>query len=212
MRASHTLDISKRERTGSRFARREREAGRLPAVIYGRGHDPVPASLDAKEALRFFRQGEKIFNVRLEDEAEQQMVLLKDLQYDYLGTNVIHVDLERVNLQQEIESVVPIEFVGDPKEAYSPGAVLTHPVTSLTVRCAVKDLPEHIEVDISELTGGQYLHISELTLPPGVTVLDDPDTAVAGIEVGVTPAEEEEELEGGPEEPEVITERSEGGS
>ncbi len=208
MKASHTLSVTRREKLGSRYAQRYRDAGLLPAVLYGQKRDPVSLNLEAKEALRFFQLGEKVFNIEVKEEGASQTVLLKGLQYDYLGTNVVHVDLERVDLDQEIESSVPIRYVGEAKGSGAAGAIMVHPNTTLTVRCSVANLPDHIDVDVTELGVGDALHVSDLTLPEGLTALDDPGTIVAAIQMTVEEAEGEA-VEGGEDDaqPEVITEK-----
>ena len=93
MLSSHSLTVHPRPKVGSRYAQRERAAGRLPAVVYGHGRDPLSVSLDARQALRFFHAGEKVFTVDIPGEEKGQTVILKELQFDYLGTNVVHVDM-----------------------------------------------------------------------------------------------------------------------
>lgn len=210
MKASHVLSVTRREQTGSRYARRYRGQGLLPAVLYGQSREPVALNLDAKEALRFFQLGEKVFTIAMKGESASQTVLLKDIQYDYLGSQVVHVDLERVDLDQEIESHVPVHFVGEAKGANTAGAIVTHPITSLTVRCAVRDLPEYINVDVSDLDVGGTITIASLKLPEGVKVLDDPSAVVAAVErILETETTAEAATGAAGSEPEVITAKKE---
>lgn len=211
MISSHTLSVFPRERTGSRYAQRERAAGKLPAVLYGHGKQPVSLSLDAKQALTFFHAGEKVFSITVEGESKDQTVMLKDLQFDYLGNNLIHVDLARVDLNEEIHANVHIVTKGDAIGLKTSGAILTHPTSELSIQCTVATLPDHFEVDITDLDVGQAIHASQVPLPEDVTLLSDPDVAVATI--SVTKAEEVEEegegaaVEGEAAEPEVLTEK-----
>lgn len=192
MQATHVLEVTRRERTGSRYAARERAAGKLPAVLYGQGKDPVALSLQAKEAMKFFGSGEKVFTIELRGEGKSQTVMLKDLQFGYLGDNVVHVDLVRVDLDQEVEAQVPLDLVGDAKGLKKAGAFLNQPVTAIAVKCKVSSLPDEIRVDISELDVDHPLHASELTLPSGVELVDDPETVIATI----LTREEGEDVEG----------------
>lgn len=209
MLSAHTLSIFPRERTGSRYARREREAGKLPGVLYGHGQAPVSISLDAREALRYFHQGEKVFTIELSGESKAQTVMLKDLQFDYLGTNVVHVDLARVDINEEIEATVPLRFVGEAIGLKKAGAMMTHPIVALEVRCTVATLPDHIDVNIADLDLGHSIHASEIALPEGVTLVGDSDAAV--VSISVTKAEEATAegavVAGEAGQPEVITER-----
>lgn len=212
MKAEHTLTIEKRERTGSRFARRARNEGKLPCVIYGHGAEPVHAALDHKEALRFFEDGERVFKVELPGE-KPDTVMLKDLQFDHLGTNVVHCDLVRVNLQEEVEANVHLELDGEPEGLKEPGALLNQPMTELAVRCSVADLPDEIRVDVSKLTMDEPLHAGDIALPSGVTLDMEPDVVVAQILIKKEQEEPEpaEAAAGGEiAGPEVITGKKEG--
>lgn len=212
MRVAHTLNVQSRERIGSRYAKRERAAGRLPAVVYGHGKAPVHVTLDMKETLRHLFGGEKVFSVSLQGEKEAQTVIVKDVQFDYLGTNPVHLDLARVSLDEKIEAHVHIKLFGDAIGLKKAGAILTHPRTSITVRCTVLALPDHIDVDISQLDMDQAIHMRDVKLPAGIELADDPDAIVAAIseakaEEVVTA--EAAAVEGAPAQPEVITAKKE---
>lgn len=209
MLSAHTLSVFPRERTGSRYARREREAGKLPGVLYGHGQNPVSISLDAREALKYFHQGEKVFTIDLAGEAKAQTVMLKDLQFDYLGTNVVHVDLARVDLNEEIEATVTLKFVGEAVGMKKAGAIMTHPTMNIVVRCTVATLPDHIDVNVAELDLGHSIHAHEITLPAGITLESDPDAAVASISLAKAEevTAEATAVAGEAAQPEVITER-----
>ena len=210
MQSKHVLEVKRRERTGTRYARREREAGYLPAVLYGHGQDPVSLSLNAKEANRFFQSGERIFTIEVKDESKSQMVFLKDIQFDYLGTNIVHVDLTRVDMQEEIEAHVPIHFIGEAPGSAAHGAVVMTPVTSLTVKCKVVDLPDRIDVDVSGVNVGDSIQAGAVSLPDGITLESDPDDLLISIQIKAEqeePEGEAEAVDSGSTEPEVITER-----
>jgi large subunit ribosomal protein L25 len=211
MQATHTLQAERREKKGTRYAKRERNAGKLPCVLYGQGKDPAHLSLNHKEALRFFESGERVFNIQLASESKTQTVLLKDLQFDYLGTNVVHCDLIRVNLDDVVEANVHLHMVGDAKGLKTAGAVLVQKMNEVPVRCRVSDLPEEIKIDISNLEANAHLSASDIKLPAGLTLECDPDAVVVIIDVQV---ETEEGTEGeaiGSEgaEPDVIKSKKE---
>lgn len=211
MLSAHTLKAQRRERMGSRYARRDRASGRLPAVLYGHGQAPVSISLDAREALRFFHEGEKVFTIDLAGEGSGQTVILKDLQFDHLGTNVVHVDLARVDLDEEITANVHINLVGEAVGLKHAGAILTHPITQIAIRCTVRTLPDHLDVEISHLDMNQEVKARDVKLPAGMKLVSDPDAVVAAVsevkeEVVVAEATA---VEGAPAEPEVITAKKE---
>lgn len=180
MKASHVLKGIRRERTGSRYARRNRAAGQLPGVLYGHGQDPVAVALEAIQTIRYVESGEKVFTLDL-DGNKDQTVILKDVQFDYLGTNIVHIDLARVDLNEIITSPVSIRLVGEPVGMKKAGNILTHPATTLEIRCTVANLPDHIDVSIANLDVGMSIHARDITLPAGLTLADDPDAIVAAI-------------------------------
>ncbi len=163
-----TLDAKKRERFGSRFAQRERAAGLLPAVIYGHGAAPLSVTINEKAMLTALKHGSHVVNVRVEGGATDTC-LVKDLQFGYLGDNVIHVDLARVNLDEVVTVNVAMHFVGTPEAAKKAGNIVTHDLAQLEVKCKVRDIPEEIRIDLSVLMHGTTLTVGEVKLPAGVT-------------------------------------------
>ncbi|GAB4546717.1 MAG: 50S ribosomal protein L25 [Phycisphaerales bacterium] len=208
MKIQHTLNVERREKTGSRYAKRYRDAGKLPAVLYGHGKPPVALLLNAKRATKFFQLGEKLFNISLESEGAEQAVFLKDVQFDYLGDTIVHVDLARVDLDEQIESNVPLVFVGEAKGAKGAG-ILTTQMDALPVTCAVKDLPDEIKVDVSNVDDENPLHAGEIALPEGVALDTDPNDIVVSISFAKESGIEGEAEAIGAEDasPEVITEK-----
>ena len=204
-----TLSARKRDRVGSRYAKRLRDQGHLPGIVYGHGQDPVSVEFDAHEANLHFAKGERVFKLTMEGDKDE-FVLLQDLQFDHLGTNIVHADFRRVDLSERVEVSVPLEFVGNAKGLKASGAFLNHPITELDLECAVTNLPDVLEVDISGLDVHEHLTAGEIPLPkPTMKLLTPADTVVVGI--GVKAETEEETAEGaavGAEaSPEVITEK-----
>ncbi|MGP1347396.1 MAG: 50S ribosomal protein L25 [Phycisphaerales bacterium] len=183
MQAKHVLSVERRSKVGSRYAQRYREQGFLPTVLYGQGRPPVALNLNAKEAIKFFHLGEKVFTIELKEENVTQTVLLKDLQYDWLGTNIVHVDLERVDLTQVKESNVPIRLVGEAPGAKAAGAILSHPESTITVRCAVQDIPDHFDIDISAMQVGDSILVKDLPPVQGMDIVTSPETVLVTISI-----------------------------
>lgn len=205
---SPTLSAQRRERIGSRYAKRDRDAGKLPAIVYGHGETPVPITLDRKDALIHFVKGEKVFELALD--GKNQYVLLKDLGYDHLGTNIIHADFARVNLDERVNTKAHLHLVGTPLGLKKAGAVLIKPITELELNCTVTTIPESIEVDISELDVGHALHAGDVKLPAGsMKLLTDTDAVIAQIVIQGEIAVSAEAGEAGATaaEPVVITEK-----
>ncbi|RMH26496.1 MAG: 50S ribosomal protein L25 [Planctomycetota bacterium] len=205
MSTAHPITAEPREKTGSRHCRRLREAGRLPAVLYGHKKPPAHLSLDAREALAHIRAGEKVYEIRLGGAAET--ALLKDLSYDHLGARILHADFERVDLSEEVTVNVHLHLVGEAAGLKHAGAMLVQSQTELAVRCAVRDLKDAIDVDVSALDVGGALHAGDVPLPAGWTLAQEADAVLATIQIAKKEAEGEAvEAEAGEAEPEVIAE------
>lgn len=198
------LKAQRRERLGTRYSRRLRSAGRLPAVIYGHKTDPLSVSLDEKEVLSTLKKGAHVLNVQVEG-GSTETCLIKDLQFGYLGDNVVHVDLARVDLDEVVEVKVHMNFYGQPESARKPGAVMVHDVAELEVSCKVRDIPGEIRVDISNM-GDEY-YARDVKLPAGVKLVTPGSQMVCRVEIVL------EEVAAAPEaatteaaaEPEVLT-------
>ena len=187
------LHATMRDRLGSRYSRRVRSAGRLPAVVYGHKQDPVPISIDTREAMRMIGKGERVFTLEVEG-GEHETVLLKELQYDHLGTNPVHADFARVDLDERVQVSVPIHLVGEAPGLKKAGAIMIHPVTEVELECAVVNLPEYIEVEVTALGVGESIRVSDVPLPkPTMKMLSDPDGDVAHIVIQAAAPETDEE-------------------
>lgn len=202
-----TLSATTRERVGSRYAQRLRKTGKLPGVIYGHKANPVSIVVDEKETLTVLKHGAHVVNIAVEG-SKPETCLIKDLQYGYLGDNVIHVDFARVDLNEEVEVNVHLKFVGVPESAKKPGSILTHPMTELEVICRVMDIPGEIKIDLSKMD--EVFTVGEIQLPPNVRTKVSTHQIVAQVtfvaEEVVATAEAAEVGAAGAE-PEVITEK-----
>lgn len=187
------LAAQTRERTGSRYSRRLRDEGSLPAVVYGHKEAPVSIALNMHETMLHLRKGEKVFE--LDIDGSKQHVLLKDLGYDYLGNNIIHADFARVSLDERVDTKAALSFVGEAKGLKTSGAIMMHPVTDMELNCLITNLPESIEVDVSDMDIGDIIHAKDVKLPlASMKMLTDPEAIVAQI---VLKAQQQEEGEAG---------------
>lgn len=199
-----TLKATVRDRLGSRYAQRLRKDGRLPAVIYGHKLDPVSIAVNERDVLVHLHHGAHLFSIEIEG-AGTETCLVKELQFGYLGDNVVHLDFTRVDLDEEVEVSVHLKFIGAPEAAKKPGAILSHDLTELEVVCKANNIPEEIRVDLSKMT--DIFTVSQVVLPEGVKTKLDPDQPVAHIDMIGEEGEGEAAEVSGSAEPEVITER-----
>ena len=202
------LTAQKRERTGSRYSRRLRDAGSLPAVVYGHKEEPVSISVNMHETMLLLKKGEKVFE--LDIEGAKQHVLLKDLGYDYLGSNIIHADFTRVDLNERVDTKAHLSFVGEAKGLKTSGAIMMHPINDIELNVLISNLPDHIDVDVSGMEVGDVLHASDVKLPlESMKLLSDPDAIIAQIVLKAQAEETDEagEVSAEGSAPEVIGEK-----
>lgn len=202
------LNANIRENTGSKAAAKERKQGRIPAVVYGHKKEPEAISLDRHNLVEGLHHGHRIMDIKIGKKT--QKVLVKDLQYDYLGKNIIHADLVRIDITETIKVTVPIELKGTAKGTQE-GGVITEHTDHLEIECQAADIPESIVVTVTDMEVGDTLHAADVELPEGAKLASSPDillitcSLVAAAKAAEEIEEEEEELAA----PEVITEAKE---
>jgi large subunit ribosomal protein L25 len=203
MEKSLLLKAEIREQTGSGQAAKVRKGGRIPAVVYGHKEEPVAISLDAHNLVEGLHHGHRVMDVQIGK--KQQKMIIKALQYDHLGRDIIHVDLMRVDVTETIRVPVPIELKGTAKGTHEGGVVEMH-TNRLEIECKVTDIPDAIVVSVKEIGVGDTLHASDVELPSGVKLASAPSTLLVTCSL-VAAAKSTEELEAEmPAAPEVIGE------
>lgn len=182
-----TLEVHKREETGSRQVAKLRSAGFVPAVLYGHGEENVNLRLKKDAVTRLIKNGSKLISLTGE---VKDTALLRDVQWDSMGSNIIHLDFARVSKNETVEVTLPVELHGEPAGATGTSQLrfVTHEVS---VRCPAGLIPEHIVVDISGLRVGQPIHVSDLILPEGATSVT-PDSMVIAQLLDSSPAAQAE--------------------
>jgi large subunit ribosomal protein L25 len=196
-------DSAKNKGTGTRVARRLRKSGRIPAVIYGHKQAVVPVTVAHDDVLRLIKSPGHLAELDL-GQGTSETVLIREVQWDHLGKEVLHLDFARVDVEEIVETEVTVELRGVPA-GVAEGGILEHLVRSLSIRCKAGAIPSSIKADVSHLQVDQGLHVRELSLPPDVTVDADPDLLLAHV---VTRAAAPEPTEAAaaetPTQPEVI--------
>ena len=171
-------DPQKNKGTGTRVARRLRSEGRVPAIIYGHKQAPVPISLPRDAVHDMIKKSTHLAELDLGGSSET--VLVRDVQWDHLGKEVIHLDFARVSAEESIETEVSLELRGHVPGATA-GGVLEVVVHSIPVVCRASAIPDSIRVDVSSLGLGHAIHVRDLVLPEGVTVHADPDLLLVHV-------------------------------
>ena len=198
------LKASKRERAGKGVARKVRAGGRVPAVLYGQGMDPMSIEVDRREFIVALNTdaGMNVL-LDLEIEGETTLALTKELQQDPVRGTLLHADFVKLDRKQEIEVTVPVHIVGE-AAGVKEGGVLDQPLHELQVRCLPSDVPESIDADVTALTIGDSLRVSDLGSGRSFTILNEPGETVVNIAAPIS-VEELEAMEaaasaGAPEE------------
>ena len=202
------LNATLRDDMGKGASRRLRHANLLPAIVYGTGKDPVSITLLQKDIQHklpnedFYSQ---VLSLNIEGKAED--VLLRDIQHHPYKQEVMHMDFIRIDAKKVVHVHSQLHFVGEDK---SPGVktedgVINHVIVEVELECLPKNIPQFIEVDLSEMHVGDIVHLSDLKLPSGVEILalkqgEEHDTAVASMHVRKVV---EEVDEGAPETPDA---------
>ncbi len=210
---------SYRDKAGKGVARRLRREGKIPAVIYSKGH-AKPLILNQKEVdtIRHSTAGENaIITLEVLDEKEAvigtHLAILRDFQKDPLTGQILHADLFEISMKDEIGVKVMVEIVGSvPIGVKRDNGVLRHHLRELEVRCMPSDIPDHIQIDASHLGVGDIIHVKDIPLPKGVKVLDPPEQALVSITATISEEKLEALLATAPEEgkaPEVTAQKVE---
>jgi len=206
------LNAEKRQEKGNGPARRLRASGRIPAVLYGRGMESVPLSVDARELAHVLHQGSNVL-IDLNVGNDSFLTLAKDINRDHVKGRFIHVDFLAIDKDQKITVNIPVTAVGASR-GVKEGGVLEHHMWEIEVECLPFDVPESVEIDVSDLGIGDNIHVSDLRVPSSVEILSEPEELVLAVVQPQAPIEvEEEAVEGEAVEGEAPAEgAAEGGS
>lgn len=181
------INANVRELKGTGASRRLRHAGKTPGVLYGGDKEAISLEIDSKELFMQFRH--EAFHasiLTLNLAGKKEAVILRDFQMHPVRNNIVHIDFQRINENEKISVKVPFHFIN---EETAPGVkleggLISHIMTEIDISCLPKDLPQYIEVDMSALSIGDSIHLSEVKVPEGVeltTLSDENDPAITSI-------------------------------
>ena len=203
------LSGKRRERLGKGGARKARQGGEIPGVLYGHGETPIPVSVGARDfqlAMRTHRGGNPVVNLAVA--GGEYTALVRDVQYDPMTHDILHLDFQHISLTETIEVKVAVHLVGLPIGVKDGGGILETITRAVEVRCLPTAIPAALEVDVSALNIGESVHVRDLKAE-GVEILTDLGTTVATV-VAPTVIEEKAPEEAAavagatPAEPEVV--------
>jgi len=207
---TNVLEAQAREAGTKNHAKRVRRDGKIPAVVYGAGKESLPISVDPRVVTRILNSEtghNTIFDLALNGEKTKAMIV--DWQYEPIKGKLLHIDLKRIALDKVLIVHVPIFLVGEAAGVKQEGGILEQMLREVEVECLPADIPSHIDADVSQLTFGKVLRVSDLPHSDKVKFVTDENQPVAHItsvkeEVVVTPEAAAAEAAAGPTEPEVI--------
>lgn len=178
------LVVETRESTGKGSNRRLRAAGRIPAVLYGQGKASIPLAIDSRSLEKVLKAGgaNTLLDLTVEGRGDlgTPVALVKELQRDPIRGSIVHADLYQVDLSKTVEVEVPIHLTGKAR-GLDFGGLLEHMLRELRIECLPRSIPEAINVDVTELEVGDVIHVRDLALPAGVTLVSDPDLGVVAV-------------------------------
>jgi len=207
----NTLEAQTREAGSKNDARKVRRGGKIPAVVYGAGKDSLSVSVDPRHVQRILNSEtghNTIFDLALIG-GEPTKAMIVDWQYEPIKGHLLHIDLKRIALDKVLRVSVPITLVGEAEGVKQEGGIMEQMLREVEIECLPGDIPSHIDVDISHLTFGKVLRVSDLPHSEKIKFLTDENQPVAHVtsvkeEVVATPDATAEAAAAAPAEPEII--------
>jgi large subunit ribosomal protein L25 len=172
------LQAKNRQKAGSAESRRMRRNGRIPAVLYGRSGKSIPIDMDVLEFTKSTKGISESTIVKIDVDGKSYDAFVKDTQRNIIDGNILHIDFYEVESGVVLRAKVSISLHGNPVGVRE-GGMLENPLHEIEVECLPKDLPERIELDISDLKANQSIHVRDIPLAGGVKLISNPDQVVA---------------------------------
>jgi len=187
------LKAEQRTDSGKQFAKRLRLSGQLPAVVYGEKEAPITCVVDGRALTDLLHSHGRNAIITLEAGDKSQSTIVKELQHHPVRGDILHVDFHRIDLTRKIIVEVPVDSQGIPAGVRNDGGILEHMLHHIEIECLPTDIPEHIEIDVSELEVGDSLHVSDLTVADNLAVITDGDRTTFSVAAPSLRGEDEEE-------------------
>ncbi len=201
-----------RDKLGKEHAKKLRRKGMIPAVVYGAETAPLPLEVEAKSFHSLLRSGlgeNIIITLNIDGQKDgDKKVLIREVQRDPVWENILHVDFQQISLTKKLTINVPIQLVGTSIGVQQDGGILQHVLRELEVECLPTDIPERIEVDVTDLKIGDSIHVGDIKLE-SAEILSDPQGSIVSVVPPTVYKEPEVAPAAAAEEPEVITEKKE---
>jgi large subunit ribosomal protein L25 len=182
--AEVTLEVTRRERSGKEYAKKLRQDGKIPAVVYGGHKEPVAITVERKSVSDLIQKSDhgirSIFLLKMAGTDQQRHAMIKDMQMDPISRRMTHIDFVRVVMDEVVRLTVPVHLTGS-SIGVKEGGILDWQMRELHVECLPNAIPDKIDVDITELGAHKQVRISDLQLPEGVKVSEDTHRVIVGV-------------------------------
>src|SRR4051812_6434914 len=177
--ATVSLSAQTRTGTGTGVARKLRQAGQVPAIIYGHGREPQPLAVNTREVeklLGSISAGSTVIELGVDGRAAR--TLIREIQRHPTKRTIVHIDFQELVAGEKITVSIPLRFVGTADGVRNSGGILEEVMHQVHLRLDPSNIPNHVDVDVTHVTIGHGLHVRDLKLPEGITVLDEPGATV----------------------------------
>ena len=177
--ATASLNASLRSERGTGVARKLRQSGQVPAIIYGHGREPQPLAINTREVERLLGSisaGSTVIELNMDGTTAR--TLIREIQRHPFKRSIVHIDFQELVAGEKVTVSVPLRFTGTADGVRNSGGILEETMHQVHVRVDPSMIPDHIDVDVTPLTIGHSFHIRDLALPEGVTILDDAGATV----------------------------------
>ena len=190
------LDATLRDRTGTTKSRNDRLDGQIPAIVYGKKSDSISIVIDGKTFMKVIgsKAGKNVIitlKIASKDKTQDIPVLTHDVQVNPINDKIIHVDFYKIKMEEEIKTKIHVVLTGEPIGVKMDGGILIHKLREIEIRCLPIDIPDKYVVDVSAMKIGNNIHVSDLKVEKGVTVLTPATEAIVSI---AAPSKEEVEV------------------
>ncbi len=197
--AQSTLVVTKRVRLGKGGSKKVREEGRIPAILYGKGSEPIPLIIDPSElktALDTDAGINTLLELRIEEEGSEttKLTFLRDVQYNHITSMPVHFDFQELRMDKRIRVKVPVRITGRSK-GVKEGGLLEEIIRDIEVECLPGDIPNSFDLDVTELDLNHSLHVSDIEVDEKVEILNDPKSPIVSVIIPKVVEEEVEEIE-----------------
>ena len=188
--ATASLNASIRSERGTGVARKLRQAGQVPAIIYGHGREPQSLALNTREVERLLgtiSAGSTVIELNMNGSTAR--TLIREIQRHPFKRSILHIDFQELVAGEKVSVNVPIVLTGVPDGVRVSGGILSQVMSELTIRCDPVNIPRRIEADVTHVLIGHSIHVSDLKAPEGVEIMDDADTTIAVVSAPKVEAE-----------------------